>query len=179
MWRFSLVLAASAFAVAAAAQPLGLGRAPTQDELSTWNSDIDPDGAGLPPGRGSVTQGAAVFAESCAACHALSPSAPTLTGPTLTGPTLAGGQGTLATPHPIQTVGSYWPYATTLFDYVRRAMPFNAPHSLSDNQVYAVVAYVLHENGIVGPDTVLDATNLAAIRMPNRDGFRPIWPRHD
>ena len=174
MWRYSLAAAAVLTALSAAAQPLGIGRQPGADEIAGWDIDVSPDGAGLPPGHGSVAEGKAVFAAHCAACHALSPG-----GPALAGPVLAGGRGSLATAHPLRTVGSYWPYATTLFDYVRRAMPFNAPHSLSDDEVYAVTAYVLRANEIVDDGAVLDAGSLAAIRMPNRDGFRPVWPRHD
>jgi cytochrome c len=168
------VAAALGVAVAARAQPLGIGRQVTPDEAAGWTTEIAPDGAGLPPGHGSPADGKAVFAAACAACHALSPAAHPLAGPLL-----AGGRGTLVAPHPVRTVGSYWPYATTLFDYIRRAMPLPAPHSLTDDQVYAVTAYVLAVNEVIGDDTVLDADNLATIRMPNRDGFRPVWPRHD
>jgi cytochrome c len=115
-----------------------------------------------------------VFASVCACCHALSTDKPSLAGPAL-----AGGRGTLATTQPVRTVGSYWPFATTLFDYVRRAMPFNAPHSLSDDQVYAVTAYILQVNHIIPDDTVLDAKSLPAVQMPNRAGFEPIWPAHN
>ena len=160
-------------ALSATAQPLGIGRTPDPQALSQWDIDISPDGAGLPPGHGSVAEGRAVFEATCAACHALSTAAPVLAGPTL-----AGGQGTLATPAPLRTVGSYWPYATTLFDYVRRAMPFNAPHSLSDDQVYAVTAYILQVNGILPDGAVLDARSLPATQMPNRNGFKPVWPNH-
>ena len=86
---------------------------------------------------------------------------------------LVGGQGTLATQQPVLTIGSFWPYATTVFDYIRRAMPFNAPGSLSDQQVYALTAFLLAANGVVPQDTVLDKERLAAVRMPNRDGFIP------
>ena len=88
-----------------------------------------------------------------------------------------GGIGSLASPHPDRTVGSYWPYATTVFDYIRRAMPFNAPHSLSDDQVYAVTAFLLHANGIVPADAVMDQHTLPQVQMPNRNGFRSVW--HD
>jgi len=168
MWRYSPAVVGVLLAAGAVAEPLGIGRSPSPEMLTQWDSDISADGAGLPPGHGSAAEGKAVFETACAACHALSTA----------GPALAGGQGTLATPRPVRTVGSYWPYATTLFDYVRRAMPFNAPHSLSDDQVYAVTAYILQMNNIVPAGAVLDATSLPAVQMPNRGGFKPIWPNH-
>ncbi len=152
----------------AAAQPLGIGRDAAPAEIAAWDSDVRPDGAGLPPGRGNVAEGQAVFAQACSACHAM-------TGNPGPAPSLAGGIGSLASAKPVRTVGSYWPYATTVFDYIRRAMPFNAPHSLTDDQVYAVTAYVLNANGIVPADAVLDHDTLPQVRMPNRDGFRSVW----
>lgn len=149
----------------------GLGRPATEAEIRAWDIDVSPSGDGLPPGRGTVKQGAAVFARKCAACH----------GPTgVEGPRdrLVGGQGTLTTSHPIKTIGSYWPYATTLFDYIRRTMPFSAPQSLTPDEVYAVVAWLLYRNGIVDERTALDARTLPAIQMPNRRGFVPD-PRPD
>ena len=141
--------------------------APISDaELNAWNIDIAPDGRGLPPGSGDVAMGGRIFAEKCAACHGAK-------GEGLIGDQLIGGRGTLASANPKRTVGSYWPYATTLFDYIRRAMPYNAPQSLSADEVYAVSAWILNRNGIVPDDTRLDAHSLAAIRMPNRDGFVP------
>ncbi|MCJ2056239.1 cytochrome c [Methylobacterium sp. J-048] len=143
---------------------LGIGRPATQTEIAAWNIDIDRDGRKLPPGSGSVAQGRAVFETQCASCHGSR-------GEGGAGERLVGGQGTLASAKPIKTVGSFWPYAPTLFDYIRRAMPLNAPQSLGDSDVYAVSAYVLHLNGLVPDDATLDAKSLAAIRMPNRDGF--------
>ncbi len=157
--------------LAAAAEPprpLPFGRLATPAEIAAADIDVRADGAGLPPGRGSVTDGAALFASGCAACHGEQGQKP-IAG----APLLMGGLGTLATPKPVQTVGSYWPYATTLFDYIRRAMPFQAPGSLTDDQVYALTAYILRLNGIVPDDTVLDAATLPKVRMPNRDGFVP------
>jgi len=142
----------------------GIGRVATSAEIAGWNIDIGRDGANLPPGSGSAERGKVVFTEQCAACHGDN-------GQGGVGDRLVGGQGTLASAKPIRTVGSYWPYASTLFDYIRRAMPQNAPQSLSNEDVYAVAAYVLSLNGIVPADAVLDATSLAAIKMPNRDGF--------
>ncbi|MDF0644418.1 MAG: cytochrome c [Nitrospira sp.] len=149
----------------------GFGRSPAEKEIQIWDIDVAPTGVGLPPGRGTVTQGAAVFSAKCAVCH----------GPTgQEGPMdrLVGGQGTLTTGQPIKTIGSYWPYATTLFDYVRRAMPFPAPQSLTADEVYAVVAWLLHQNGILPADAALDARTLPAVQMPNRTGFTPD-PRPD
>jgi cytochrome c len=136
------------------------------DEIAAWDIDVAPDGRGLPAGSGDVTTGAHVFAAKCAACHGA-------LGQGLIGDALVGGRGTLASAKPKRTVGSYWPYATTLFDYIRRAMPYNAPESLSADEVYALSAFLLNQNGIVPPDTRLDAQSLQKIRMPNRDGFVP------
>jgi cytochrome c len=131
---------------------------------------IPPDGAGLPPGQGSVPQGQTVYTEKCAACHgaALQGTKP------IGAPALIGGRGTLTT-KPLKTVESYWPYATTLFDYVKRAMPMNAPGSLSNDQVYAVSAYILAQAHILPETAVLDAKTLPQVRMPNRQGFVPDW----
>jgi S-disulfanyl-L-cysteine oxidoreductase SoxD len=147
-------------------QPYGFGRTPTQAEINAWNIDVrGSDGNGLPPGSGTVAQGEAIYAAQCASCH----------GDFGEGngrmPLLAGGRGTLTSAQPMQTVGSYWPYAPTLFDYIRRAMPFPNPESLSNDEVYAVTAYVLYLNDIVKQNSVLDAKTLAAITMPNRNGF--------
>jgi S-disulfanyl-L-cysteine oxidoreductase SoxD len=176
MWcdRVAFGLAAALAATQAFAdQPrYHLGRTPTQAEIDAWNIDVRADGQGLPAGHGSVAQGRAIFAETCAACHG-NKGTGGLADP------LAGGFGTLTQRNPVRTVGSYWPYATTLFDFIRRAMPFNAPESLSDDQVYAVSAYVLSLNGIVSDDTELNATNLPKIVMPNRNGFISPDPRPD
>jgi cytochrome c len=148
-------------------QRLGLGQTATLEQIRGWDIDVRADGAGLPAGSGSVAQGQAIYQARCLACHGAN-------GEKGTAPRLAGGQGTLATKSPVLTVGSYWPYATTLYDYIHRAMPLDSPQSLTPDEVYAVTAYTLHLNGIVKADVVLDAQSLAAIRMPNRDGFRPV-----
>lgn len=154
----------STWPVAAADTGYGIGRAATPEEIALWDIDIRPDGAGLPPGSGSVAEGQRVYRDRCATCHGdLGQGGPM--------DRLAGGRGTLASTPPVRTVGSYWPYATTLFDYVRRAMPFNAPQSLAPDELYAVTAYLLFLNDIVLEGTRLDASSLTAIRMPNRDGF--------
>jgi cytochrome c len=147
-----------------APQGLNLGRAVTADEIKAWDISIPPSGAGLPPGSGSVQQGAAVYAAKCQACHGASGEGKPVVA-------LVGGQGTLASDNATRTVGSYWPYATTLFDYVRRAMPTNAPKSLTDSEVYAVSAYVLQLNGIIPRDAVMNAQTLPQVKMPNKDGF--------
>jgi cytochrome c len=152
---------------AAPTQRLGLGQMPTAQQIRGWDIDVRGDGAGLPAGSGSVAQGQAIYQARCLACHGVN-------GEKGTAPRLAGGQGTLAGKAPVLTVGSYWPYAPTLFDYIRRAMPLDSPQSLTADEVYAVTAYTLHLNGIVAADAVLDAGTLAAIRMPNRNGFRPV-----
>jgi mono/diheme cytochrome c family protein len=144
----------------------GVGRAASDDAIRTWNIDVSSKGEGLPPGRGTVKQGAQVFAAKCAVCH----------GPTGTeGPKdkLVGGRGTLATAKPVRTIGSYWPYAPTVFDYINRAMPFNAPGSLTPEEIYSVVAWLLYKNEIVPEDAVIDAQTLPQVQMPNRDGFIP------
>ncbi|MGC5779577.1 c-type cytochrome [Methylobacterium sp. NFXW15] len=170
----ALAAAFCAFGIGSAthgAERFGIGRPATEAEITAWNIDIDRDGRKLPAGSGSVAHGRTVFEEQCASCHGGR-------GEGGTGERLAGGQGTLATAKPVKTVGSFWPYAPTLFDYIRRAMPMNAPQSLSDDDVYAVSGYVLHLNGLAPEDAVFDAKLLSAIRMPNRDGFIPD-PRPD
>ncbi|ACL62743.1 c-type cytochrome [Methylobacterium nodulans] len=171
--RLSACAAALVALVAAAdaGERYGIGRPATQAEIAAWDIDIDRDGRKLPPGRGSVAHGREVFDTQCASCHGER-------GEGGIGDRLVGGQGSLASGKPVKTVGSFWPYAPTLFDYIRRAMPLNAPQSLSDDDVYAVSAYILKLNGLVPDDAVLDPASLARIRMPNRDGFVPD-PRPD
>ena len=142
----------------------GVGRPPTPDEIRELGSPIAPDGTGLPEGAGTVAAGRELFAAQCARCHGPG-------GEGGVGARLVGGQGTLATPKPLKTVGSFWPHATTLWDYVNRAMPFDRPGLLEPNEVYAAVAYVLHLNGIITDDQVMDPRSLPRVRMPNRDGF--------
>ena len=148
-----------------APQSPSLGVPPSADEIAAMDVSIGPDGAGLPPGSGTPKQGAEVYATKCLSCHGSE-------GANGINDRLVGGQGTLASAAPVKTIGSYWPYATTVFDYVRRAMPYPAPHSLSDAEAYAVTAYLLHLNGIIGADDVMDATSLPKVKMPNRGGFK-------
>ena len=161
----ALALAAMlALPLLAHAEGPGLGRAATPEEISAWDISIGPDGAGLPPGRGTAAQGAAVFAEKCAACHGDK-------GAGKPNDQLVGGVGSLAGDAPIKTVGSFWPYATTIFDYIRRAMPITASKTLTNDEVYALTAYLLQQNGIVGERDDIDAKSLPKVKMPNRDGF--------
>jgi S-disulfanyl-L-cysteine oxidoreductase SoxD len=142
----------------------GVGRAPRPDELKTIDIEVLPDGRGLLPGSGTAAAGKAIYTSRCETCH----------GPTgKEGPQdiLAGGQGSLATSKPQKTVGSYWPYATTLWDYIHRAMPFEHPGTMTVDEVYAATAYVLFLNGIVAERDVLDQATLPQVKMPNRDGF--------
>jgi S-disulfanyl-L-cysteine oxidoreductase SoxD len=152
-----------------AAERYGFGRPATPQEIAGWDIDVSSSGAGLPPGQGDVRQGAAIFAAKCASCHGAHGEGKPMDR-------LVGGVGALRDKKPEKTVGSFWPYATTLFDYVRRAMPLNAPQSLTPDEVYAVSAYVLFLNGIVPQDMTLDADTLAKVRMPNRDGFVSAYP---
>ena len=160
----ALIAASVSGTVAAAAKDFGIGKTATPAEIAGWNIDIAPNGAGLPPGHGSVSDGARVYADKCAACH----GADGLGKPM---PALAGGAGTMGSAKPDKTVGSFWPYATTLYDYIHRAMPFNAPQSLSPDEVYAVSAYVLYLNHLVPEAAVLDAKSLPGVAMPERDKF--------
>jgi S-disulfanyl-L-cysteine oxidoreductase SoxD len=153
---------------AALAETPDLGRPATPEEIALWDISIGPDGAGLPPGSGSPRQGEAVYAEKCLPCHGEK-------GSGKPNDQLVGGLGTLTGDQPaVKTVGSFWPYATTLFDYVRRAMPFNAPRSLSDDEVYAVCAYILQLNSIIAETELMNTQTLAKVQMPNRDGFVPF-----
>jgi len=174
--RYNLAICAALLSLAAlhsaAADPqrLGFGAPLTADALKPFDIDARADGTGLPPGRGTVKEGKTMFAQSCAACHGAKGEHPI--SPSIR---LTGGKGTLTTPNAVQTVGSYWPYATTLYDYIHRAMPFNAPQSLSPDQVYAVTAYILYLNGIVPEDQTLDAASLPKVQMPNNNGFIPAY----
>lgn len=141
-----------------------LGATPSAALLAAMDISIPPSGDGLPAGSGSVAQGQKVYEAKCQSCHGAK-------GEGKPADRLVGGAGTLASGKAIRTVGSYWPYATTLFDYTRRAMPTNAPMSLSDEEVYATTAYVLFLNGIIKQDEVMNAQTLPQVKMPNRDGF--------
>jgi len=162
-------LAACASLPSAPGKPPAFGTAVSAEEIARFDISIPPSGVGLPAGNGTAKQGAAVYGAKCLACHGAK-------GVGKPADVLVGGVGSLASKTPLRTVGSYWPYATTLFDYVRRAMPIANPLSLSDDEVYAVSAYVLFLNGIVGEDAQIDAQSLPLVKMPNRDGFISDWP---
>lgn len=142
----------------------GFGKTPTVAEIAGWDIDVRGDGTGLPEGRGSVEEGQAIYDAKCAACHGTF-------GESNSYLQIAGGVGTLRSDQPVRTTGSKLNYAPTLWDYIRRAMPFSAPQSLTNDEVYALTAYVLNLNDIVPPGTVLDRLTLPKVRMPNRDGF--------
>jgi cytochrome c len=150
----------------------GVGVAASPAQVAAWNIDIQPDGSNLPTGSGSVAQGRTLYAQACASCHGQQGEGKPMDR-------LVGGNGTLNTATPVKTVGSYWPYATTIYDYIHRAMPFNAPGTLTPDQVYAATAYLLHMNGIIPENAVLDARSLPKVQMPNRDGFVAPDPRPD
>lgn len=143
----------------------GLGRLATEDEVAAWNVDVMPDGTGLPVGSGSVADGEVLFSEKCAACH----------GEFAEGvdnwPKLAGGDGTLADEDPLKTVGSYWPYLSTAWDYIHRSMPFGGAQVLTPDETYAIVAYILYSNYLVDDEFVLSNENFLEVEMPNADGF--------
>jgi cytochrome c len=166
-WRNEIIAAATVVvSIVSSVYAYDFGRPAATDEVKLWDIDVRPDGKGLPEGSGTVARGKSVYEENCEACHGAN-------GQGGIKDRLVGGQGSLATASPVKTVGSYWPYATTLFDYIHRAMPYQAPGSLSVDDTYAVAAYILSLNGILPSDGKLDRTSLSAVKMPNRDGFTP------
>ncbi len=169
--KYPVVCAVMLVAAPALAQAPQFGQPIAATDIAPWDISIGPDGIGLPSGRGSARQGEAIYAAKCQACH----GEKGVGGPN---DMLAGGIGSLAPGKaPVKTVGSYWPYATTLFDYIRRAMPFPESKSLTNDELYAISAYILNLNGIVGADDELDPKSLPKVQMPNRDGFIP-FPRN-
>ena len=146
-----------------------LGREATPAQIAGWDLSVGPDGVGLPPGRGTAAGGVAVYEQKCQGCHgAMGAGQPN--------DRLVGGQGTLASKTPVRTIGSYWPYATTVFDYVRRAMPYTQSQSLTDDEVYAVTAYLLSLNGIIGERDEMNAQTLPRVQMPNQANFIVVYP---
>ena len=159
-------LAALTLAAPAIAGPLGIGREATPDEVAAWDIDVRPDGQGLPEGRGTVADGQVLFEERCAACHGVFGEGEGRW------PELAGGQGTLTDERPVKTIGSFWPYLSTVFDYVHRAMPFGDAQSLTPDEVYALTAYLLYLNDVVDDEEFeLNRENIASVRLPNEANF--------
>lgn len=171
MWRLNVAILAGAAtllaqssAPAARSSKYGVGQPATPEQIRGLGLAIAPDGTGLPEGSGTAAAGREVYMASCARCHGDK-------GAGDVGPVLVGGQGTLKSAKPLKTVGSFWPYSTTLWDYINRAMPFDQPGALKPAEVYAVVAYILNLNGIIAENQVIDANSLPKVKMPNRDGF--------
>ncbi|MCG8325704.1 MAG: cytochrome c [Thiotrichales bacterium] len=149
----------------------GLGQAITKQEIARWDIGVMPDGTGLPPGQGTVNEGKTLYENKCISCHGEN-------GLGNSGDQLAGAIHALTDEYPEKTIGTYWPYATTLFDFTRRSMPMTLPGSLSNDETYALVAYMLYLNGIVTEDTVMNAKVLREIKMPNRDGFINVYEQN-
>lgn len=165
-----IVLLASGVAVAQTPSYKNVGRTPTKEEIQAVDISIGPDGKGLPPGQGTAREGAPIFAAKCAVCHGAAGEGGKI------GPRLVGGKAdleTLTTLRPVKTVGGYWPYATTVWDYINRAMPRNQAGTLSATEVYALTAFILAKSGIIQEGDVMDAKSLPKVQMPNRNGFVP------
>ena len=159
-------LGISTAAIAATGPGVKYGKAISEADLALWDIDIsNTDGKGLPPGKGTAAEGATIFAEKCVACHGEGAKGGSMYG------SMIGGIGSFTTDKRVLTPGSMYPFAPILFDYTRRAMPMDAPQSLSNDQVYALSAYILSLNGLFPADGVMDAKSLASIKMPNKDGF--------
>jgi hypothetical protein len=155
-----------ALVVALAQEGPSLGVEATPEHVAAWSLTILPDGTGLPEGSGTPETGAAIYAEKCLACHGA-------TGTEGPSDKLVGGHGTISSDRPVRTVGSYWPYATTVFDYIRRAMPLIQPQSLTNDETYALTAYLLKLNGIIEANTIMNAETLPQVKMPNAENF--VW----
>jgi len=169
------IFAAFAFlltAGTAVAQDTGLGKPLSESDIKQWDIAVLPDGSNLPRGSGTPAQGARIFAEKCAGCHGEAAKG----GVTPYWPALSGGQPLTNGIDTVKTIANYYAYATTIFDYVRRAMPYNMPRSLSDDEVYALTAYLLVINKLIGEGDVMDAKSLPQVKMPNRDNFIMPYP---
>jgi cytochrome c len=147
-----------------------VGRAPTDAEIRAWDITVSSDGKGLPPGSGTAKDGAKLYAQKCANCHGATGTEDLSTGARFP---LVGGRGTLTSLHPVRTIGSYWPFATTVWDFINRAMPIGAEGSLKADEVYALTAFLLYRNGIIKESEVMDAKTLPKVQMPNRKSFSP------
>ena len=176
-WNSNLLVPVATLALCATglaqAPRYNLGRAATPEEIRSYGVLVGPSGKELPPGSGTAREGSAIYAQKCASCHGKNGEG------TKVAPDLNGGKGTLASAHPIRTPGSFIPFATTIWSYIKAGMPANKPGSLSDDEVYAVTAYLLYRDEIIKESDVLDAKSLPKVRMPNRNGFVPavpVWP---
>ena len=168
----ALIVGGCASASPSAMDGPNLGLEATPAQIAGWDISVGPDGVGLPPGKGTPATGATVYEQKCQVCHGAK-------GAGQPNDRLVGGQGTLASKAPVRTIGSYWPYATTVFDYVRRSMPYTQPHSLSNDEVYAVTAYLLNLNGIIGENDEMNAQTLPKVRMPNQSNFIVVYPSRE
>ena len=167
---FGIVLLTATASLAQTPSYTNVGRAPTKEEIQAWDISVGPDGKGLPPGQGSAKDGAPIFAAKCAVCHG-----PAGEGAKI-GPRLVGGTAdleTLTTLRPVRSIGGYWPYATTVWDFINRAMPRGQSGTLTANEVYALTAFILAKSNIIKEDDVLDPMTLPKVQMPNRNGFVP------
>jgi S-disulfanyl-L-cysteine oxidoreductase SoxD len=169
--RIAGVMALLLLAAPAAAEGPNLGQPISQADLAPWDLTIMPDGTGLPPGSGTPAQGKVLFAANCAICHGDNGKGGIAEALVADNPPPLNGPGS------IKSIGNFWPVSTTIFDFVRRAMPFTQPHSLSDDQVYALTAYLLNINKVIAESEVIDAMTLPQVKMPNRDNFFPEFPR--
>jgi cytochrome c len=167
--KLAAILAFVASTASAAVETPMLGKPISPADLAPWDMSIGPDGAGLPPGKGSAKEGKQIFIDKCAGCHGVE-------GEGQPADRLVGGQGTLTSATPVKTVGSYWPYSTTLFDFIRRAMPLNEPQTLTSDEIYAVSAFILNANGIIKPGEVMNAKTLPKVKMPNQGNFFIVYP---
>ena len=158
---------------AADQRPFNLGEVATAEQVAGWDIDVRPDGLGAPVGAGNAFDGEEVYADRCASCHGDFGEAVD------NWPVLVGGEGTLASHDPVKTTGSYWPYASTMYDYIYRAMPFGEAQSLTHDETYQIVAYLLYMNDIIDDEFEVNQDNIGTIEMPNRDGFMMPDPRPD
>jgi S-disulfanyl-L-cysteine oxidoreductase SoxD len=176
---FGLTLT-SAVAFAQTSSFPNVGRTASEEEVRAWDISIGPEGKELPPGSGTPKQGADVYEQKCAACHGPNGEGGNPNNnpgnPARTARALVGGRGTIGTQRPVRTVGSFWPYATTLWDHINRAMPMFAEGSLTANEVYSLTAFLLYKNEIIGENDVMDSKTLPKVQMPNRNGFVPARP---
>ena len=176
MRKILLLACVSGCSLNAVAQQNGFGEPATQADIDKRFFSVFPDGENLPDGQGTAIQGAVLFEDNCQACHTNPPDEANEYDPEDPADTLCGGHGTIGTDGSLATVGSYWPHSSTVFNYVRRAMPYTAPMSMTNSEYYSITAYLLHKNGIIGKNDVMDKNTLPKVVMPNADGFISAYP---